>query len=133
MTTLPTQRLVWEWADLGHDSEPVASVILNFEFHKWRSKWVGTCTELGTSTYARSKTKTEVALKALVLENLNLLEEAGERSRFFDEWDIRLIIPSSGHVPALPADPEPAPPSPSVEKRHQLAFGFERQLTSVGA
>ena len=133
MTTLPTQQLVWEWADLGHDSEPVASVILNFEFHKWRSKWVGTCTELGTSTYARSKTKTEVALKALVLENLNLLEEAGERSRFFDEWDIRLIIPSSGHVPMLPADPEPAPPSPSVEKRHQLAFGFERQLTSVVA
>lgn len=129
MTTVPTQRLVWEWANPEHDGDPVASVILNFEFHKWRNKWVGTCTELGTSTYARSKAKTEVALKALVLENLNLLEEAGERSRFFDEWGIRLIIPPS--EPA--ATPEPVRPSPSGEKLHQLAFGFERQLTGAGA
>ena len=75
-----TQRLVWRYEnDSPSDARPAVRVILHYQFTREGNKWVGTCLELGTSTYARSKRKTEEALYELVLEHLNLLEESGER------------------------------------------------------
>lgn len=129
----PAQRLTWQWEEPERGGKPVASVNLHFEFERYKNKWVGTCVELSTSTYARSRRKTQEALYELVLEHLNLLEESGERNRFFDEWNIQLIIPPADYQPAPPSEPELLPPpSRAVEKLHQLAFGFESQLAGVG-
>ena len=63
-------------------------VLLTLAFQREGSKWVGTCIELSTSTYARTLRQCQASLKALVVEHLNLLEDAGERERFFERWNI---------------------------------------------
>ena len=63
-------------------------VELTFMFEREGSKWVGTCLELGTSTYGRSLERVEDSIHHLVTEHLNLLEEAQERERFFRKHDI---------------------------------------------
>ena len=63
-------------------------VVLTLKFEQERNKWVGTCVELGTSTYGRSLKQTFEALNALVVEHLDILEELGEREQFFQKWDI---------------------------------------------
>jgi hypothetical protein len=52
------------------------------------NKWVGICLELGTSTYSRTLKQCQLELEELVVDHLNVLEEIGERERFFEEWDI---------------------------------------------
>ena len=64
-------------------------VLLTMKFDREGSKWIGTCMELGTSTYTRTLKKTIEELDALVLEHLNVLEEIGERERFFQKWNIK--------------------------------------------
>ena len=54
------------------------------------NKWVGTCEELSTSTYARTLKQCNRDLDALVVEHLDLLEEEGERERFFKRWGIEI-------------------------------------------
>lgn len=125
------QRLRWQWAGPEGEGAPVASIHLHFEFERYRNKWVGTCVELSTSTYARSRRKTSEALYELVLEHLNLLEECGERNRFFDEWNIQLNIPPATPEQAQTAEPDP-PLSSKVERLHQWAWGFEPQLAGAG-
>ena len=66
----------------------VGYVILTLSFEREDNKWVGICVELGTSTYSRALTKTREDLSKLVIEHLNLLEEAGEREQFFEDWGI---------------------------------------------
>lgn len=66
----------------------VGYVILTLSFEREAGKWVGTCLELSTSTYSRTLKKTREDLSKLVIEHLNLLEHAGERERFFEEWGI---------------------------------------------
>ncbi len=63
-------------------------VELTFRFEREGSKWVGTCLELSTSTYAKTLDRVRKVLPLLVVEHLNLLEEAEERIRFFEEHDI---------------------------------------------
>ena len=63
-------------------------VVLTQSFEREGNKWVGTCVELGTSTYARSLDQCQQELKVLCEEHLNLLEQAGERKRFFEKWDV---------------------------------------------
>ena len=65
-------------------------VILTLKFGREGKKWVGTCLELGTSTYARTLGHTEKSLDKLIIEHMNLLEEAGERGQFFQEWGIQI-------------------------------------------
>lgn len=61
---------------------------LTLRFEREGNKWVGTCLELGTSTFHRTLTRCEEELRELVVEHLNALEEAGERERFFQKWGI---------------------------------------------
>ena len=63
-------------------------VELTLRFNREGSKWVGVCLELGTSTYARTLERVQKDLCELVTEHLSLLEEAGERARFFKEHGI---------------------------------------------
>jgi hypothetical protein len=63
-------------------------VILTLRFEREGNKWVGTCLELGTSTFHRTLKRCEEELRELVVEHLNALEEAGERERFFQKWGI---------------------------------------------
>ena len=65
-------------------------VVLTLRFGREGKKWVGTCLELGTSTYARTLGQTEKSLDKLIIEHMNLLEEAGEREQFFQEWGIQV-------------------------------------------
>ena len=67
----------------------VGYVVLTLKLQKEGSKWVGTCVELGTSTFARTLRQTIEELDALVIDHLNVLEQAGERERFFKRWDIK--------------------------------------------
>lgn len=69
-------------------AQTTESVQLTLAFTREGTRWVGLCVELGTSTYDRSLEKCEVALRTLVAEHLNLLEEAGEREAFFEQWGI---------------------------------------------
>ena len=133
MPEVPAQRLNWQWAEPENGGKPVASLDLHFEFERYGNKWVGTCVELSTSTYARSRRKTSEALHQLVLEHLNLLEESGERNRFFDEWGLKLIIPPVDHEPSEAEEREPSPPPRAMERLHQLALGFESRLAGIGS
>ena len=116
-------RLEWRY-DTPPRAKPGAQVSLHFEFAREGNKWVGTCLELSTSTYARTRRKVEEALYELVLEHLNLLEESGERNRFFDEWGIRLIIP-----PAVPA----VEPWPQASGTPRTVLGFETEKVGAGS
>ena len=69
---------------------PVGYVILTLIFEREGHKWVGTCEELGTSTYARTLKQCQRELEELVSEHLNLLEEEGEREKFFARWGIEI-------------------------------------------
>ena len=72
-------------------AEQLGQVVLTFAFERGdNNNWVGTCLELGTSTYASSLHEVEEALHELVTEHLSLLEQYGERERFFREWGIEL-------------------------------------------
>ncbi len=64
-------------------------VVLTLQFEREGNKWVGTCLELGTSTFHRTLRRCEEELRELVTEHLNALEEAGERERFFQKWGIK--------------------------------------------
>ena len=65
-------------------------VTLTLRFEREGGCWVGVCLELGTSTFADSLRECHIALEELVVTDLNVLEETGERKRFFDEWGIRI-------------------------------------------
>ena len=55
-----------------------------------RDIWVGVCVELGTSTFAKTLDTCRSRLEEMVTDHLNVLEEVGERARFFEEWGITL-------------------------------------------
>ena len=63
-------------------------VILTLKYERQGNKWVGTCHELGTSTFARTLKRCQEELVELVAEHLNVLEQAGQRERFFRDWEI---------------------------------------------
>ena len=68
-------------------------VILTLKYEREGNKWVGTCHELSTSTFARTlRRKNAQAMPAelteLVTEHLDVLEQSGQRERFFRDWGI---------------------------------------------
>ena len=65
-------------------------VALTLSFEREGDVWVGVCLELGTSTYADTLEACEDELRELVVEHIDVLEEIGERDRFFQEWGITL-------------------------------------------
>ena len=65
-------------------------VALTLSFEREGDVWVGVCLELGTSTYAGTLEECEDELRELVVEHIDVLEEIGERDRFFQEWGITL-------------------------------------------
>ena len=82
---------------MGRSGVARGYVQLTFEFRREESQWIGICHELGIGTYAAKTTEeAEEGLLALVTDHLNLLEEAGERERFFQEHGITFhsVIPS---------------------------------------
>lgn len=66
----------------------IGYVQLTYRFEKEGSDWVGTCVELGTSTFGRSLPRVKRELETLVTEYLNVLEEDGTRERIFRENNI---------------------------------------------
>ena len=68
--------------------EPVGYVDLTLKYEFEEEQWVGVCLELSTSTFADTLEEVQNNLTQLVVEHLNLLEDAGERERFFEEHDI---------------------------------------------
>ncbi len=65
-------------------------VILTLQYSREGSNWVGVCLELSTSTFADTLEQCQQELTELVAEHLNVLEETGQRERFFNEWGIKL-------------------------------------------
>ncbi len=65
-------------------------VTLTFSFEKEDEDWVGVCLELGTSTFADTFERCQSELEELVTNHLEVLEDIGERERFFEEWGIRI-------------------------------------------
>ena len=61
-------------------------IILTLTFEQEQDDWVGTCMELGTSTFADTLEECQSELEELVGHHLDVLEELGERERFFDQW-----------------------------------------------
>ena len=70
--------------------EEVGHVMLTLRFEREDKNWVGTCVELGTSTFARSLPKVQEELHELVADHLNALEEVGERERFVEKHRIEI-------------------------------------------
>lgn len=68
----------------------VGYIIAKVEFKQQEGKWLGRCPDLGTSTYADSLQEARDALREMILLQLNALEQAGERARFFRKHHIRL-------------------------------------------
>jgi predicted RNase H-like HicB family nuclease len=73
-------------------------VHLTLRFHVEGAEWVGVCVELGTSTFAHTLAECRSELEELVTDHLEVLEDIGERERFFAEWDIE-------------THPDPVPPA----------------------
>ena len=65
-------------------------VQLTYRFEKEGTEWVGTCIELGTSTFGRSLKRVKRDLEQMVIEYLNVLEEDGTRERIFRENNISM-------------------------------------------
>ena len=65
-------------------------VILTLKYEREGNKWVGTCHELGTSTFARTLKRCQQELTELVSEHLDVLEQVGQRERFFRDWEIEV-------------------------------------------
>ena len=63
-------------------------VILTLAFRREGHMWLGRCLELSTSTYARTLEQVKKELVEMVESHLNVLEEVGERKRFFREHHI---------------------------------------------
>ena len=63
-------------------------VHLTLRFHVEGTDWVGLCVELGTSTFAQTLAECRNDLEELVTDHLEVLEEIGERERFFARWGI---------------------------------------------
>ncbi len=79
------------------DSKVSGFVTLTLSFELEESEWVGVCLELGTSTFADTLEKCQEELQELVADHLDVLEEIGERERFFEEWGI--TVHSSDKIP----------------------------------
>ena len=65
-------------------------VWLTLKYEREGNKWVGTCHELSTSTFARTLKRCQQELNDLVIEHLDVLEQTGQRERFFHDWGIEL-------------------------------------------
>ena len=63
---------------------------LTFSFEREGDVWVGVCLELGTSTYADTLEECQSELLEFVEAHIDVLEEIGERDRFFQKWGITL-------------------------------------------
>ena len=63
-------------------------VTLTLSFEQEGSEWVGTFLEMGTRTFADTLERCQAELEVLVTDHLDVLEEVGERDRFFEEWGI---------------------------------------------
>lgn len=64
-------------------------VILTLRYTREGRRWVGTCQELSTSTFARTLKRCQEELGELVVEHLAVLDETGQRERFFRDWGIQ--------------------------------------------
>ena len=82
---------------------------LTFQFERDGSDWIGTCVELGTSTFGRYRSRVQRDLTQLVTEYINVLEEDGTRERIFRENNIT--------VEEAPA------PEPVYREVHTLPIG----------
>ena len=83
-------------------SELAGYATLTLKFQIERNVWVGECLELSTSTYADTLEECQDALDELVETHLDVLDEVGERDRFFDKWGV--AVHSGGQTPiGLPA------------------------------
>ena len=71
-------------------TQVIGYVPLTLQFGREGNKWVGTCIELSTSTFARTLKQCQEALSELVIKHLNCLEEEGKRGAFFKKWDIAI-------------------------------------------
>lgn len=65
-------------------------VDLSLSFEREGGVWVGSCLELGTSTFDDTLDACQEGLRELAVEHLDVLEEVGERAAFFKEWGITL-------------------------------------------
>ena len=65
-------------------------VDINLRFEREGDVWVGSCLELGTSTFDDTLEACQDGLRELAVEHLDVLEEVGERAAFFNEWGITL-------------------------------------------
>ena len=67
-------------------------VALTLSFQREGDQWVGECLETSASTFAGSLEDCQAELRELVVEHLEVLEEVGERERFFEEWGIEVRL-----------------------------------------
>ena len=74
----------------GMPKRKVGYVALTLQFEREDDQWVGTCIELGTSTFAHSLEQVQEELHELVGLHLNGLETVGERERFFENHGIQI-------------------------------------------
>lgn len=65
-------------------------IILTIKYYKDANHWVAECLELGTATQARTLEAVEKEINELILLHLNMLEETGERDRFFKKHGIKV-------------------------------------------
>jgi hypothetical protein len=73
-------------------------VVVTFVFRQEGKVWTAECRELGTATYGRSLKRTHDELLEMVKDHLSVLEEVGERERFFKDHGIAFYSDES--VPA---------------------------------
>ena len=73
-------------------------VPLTLSFEREGDVWVGICLEMGTSTFADTLEECQAELREFVEEHIDVLEEIGERERFFQKWGI-----TTQDTPAPPA------------------------------
>lgn len=67
-----------------------------FEREEGGSRWVATCRELGTSTYGSTLDEAKERIEEAIGLHLNTLEDVGERARFFEENNIKVLSEKPG-------------------------------------
>ena len=97
----------------GKMLKKVGHVVLTLQFEHEGSQWVGTCLELGTSTFAETLSQVQEELHDLVADHLDALEAVGERARFFKKHGIKIRwdAPADQIALTVPYPPEIVGPS----------------------
>ena len=84
---------------------PQSLVLLTIDLRQEENWWVGTCIELGTSSYAEALDDVRAEMADAILLQLNEVERLGYMQEYLREHGVTEVkLPLDSHAPAQPQE-----------------------------